>query len=563
MKRNSLLLTLSLLSVALTGCTGQIPGSIRLGQQEEVFNTNLSVNTKVDLLWVVDDSASMDVAQSKLRAGFSAFATKYMQPTWDIRSAVITTDAYLANAKFSPYLNTVIPGTVGWASPYINSRLASWTNPTWNPTLLNKTNGKFDAGVKYKELVLPWGPDFAKLLPGQHDGPVAALCSEALPYSLNGTPHCGIRDAAGANTGVAHCLNPNTGAGETSLTQCVNTVQNNTIRTGRAIINTMPSSPLTGAALTAWTQQLKDDFEINLTTGTSGSGSERGLSSLLQMLNDNEPTGSPTKFFRPGSVRAIIFVSDEDDQSTEIPASPAAGFNPFTYYKCDQAGLIALNGAAAVTGMYGYCCTDPTKQCSMGDEGTTCAPKTVDGFTYTPSVCPREDKLIPVASVKSQLDSFFQGLDGASAESNYFVVTITPMTGASIQQMQADRTTEDMAATGFKMTSTDRADRYIELGNLVGNGSMAMNMAANDYSPLLESIGQAIVNRIASYTLARAPTSQEEMIVTITHGDSTSTVVPATSYTISGKVITLNSTVVLGLAATDKISINYQPKTAF
>ena len=326
----------------------------------------------------------------------------------------------------------------------------------------------------------------------------------------------------------------------------------------------MPGGALSGAALTAWANQLRDDFMVNVTTGTSGSGSERGLGSVLQLLSDNEVSGSPSRFFREGSIRAVIFVSDEDDQTMDIPASPPSDFSPFSYYQCDQAGLVSLNGAAPVTGMNGYCCTTPGNNCRYGAEGTSCSPKTVDGFTYTPSLCPRADKLIPVASVKAQLDSFFLGLDGhASTDANYLVVTITPTTAASIQQMQADRNTEDMAATGFKLVSTDRADRYIELGNLVGNGSLTMDMGSTDYTPLLDSIGLAIVNKMAVYTLQRAPTAQEEMIVKVIHGDSSFTVVPATDYVVNGKTIVLDTDVVLSLAASDRISINYQPKTAF
>ena len=86
------------------GCTQNIPEAYHYQQQEEYFGASAKVNTKIDLLWVIDNSASMDSSQEKLRNGFASFATKYLKPTWDIRLAVITTDTFLANSAFQTYL---------------------------------------------------------------------------------------------------------------------------------------------------------------------------------------------------------------------------------------------------------------------------------------------------------------------------------------------------------------------------------------------------------------------------------------------------------------------------
>jgi hypothetical protein len=543
------------IATAATGCTGQLPGSFRLAQQEQAFSSQQEINTKIDLLWVVDNSASMDVSQEKLRAGFAGFASRYMKPTWDIRAAVITTDTYMANPAFAGYLTRTIGGTVGWRSNHIFSRLPTWVNPTWNPNLVNLSTGRFDSGVRYGELVPVWGPFFGRLLPGNHDGPIPALCSELMPYFLNGVTRCNIRDDQNSYNGPSKCLNPDTGAGETSISQCVNTVENDTVRSGRAIIETMPPAGTPGDA--AWTQKLAEDFMLNVTTGSAGQGSERGLGSLLQLLADNE--GSATAFFRPGSTRGIVFVSDEEDQTMALPGSPPADFKPQSYYRCDLASLVALNGAGPVAS---YCCSGGG--CAYGSEGTSCSPKTIDGFTYTVSVCPREDLLVPVADVKTELDTFFRTLDGADAEAspNYFVVSIVPLTGAAIQAMQAARTVEDTAVGGLLTQAVDRGDRYLELGNLVGNGSLAMNIADSDYSPILDSIGRAIIEKKATFTLARAPTGEEDMIVWIRHADGTSTVVPPSKYVISGKqLIITDLDFVLTFSATDAIVINYQPKS--
>src|SRR6478736_6293288 len=92
MKRNligwSAALAASVSAVSLSACTQQTPNSFRLQQQMENFAVNREINTKVDLLWVVDNSASMNVSQDKIRGGFEAFARKYLKEAWDIRLAV-------------------------------------------------------------------------------------------------------------------------------------------------------------------------------------------------------------------------------------------------------------------------------------------------------------------------------------------------------------------------------------------------------------------------------------------------------------------------------------------
>lgn len=539
--------------IGATSCTGQIPNSFRLAQQSQDFGAQLDINTKIDLLWVVDNSASMDTIQDKLRNGLSGFATKYMQPTWDIRVAVITTDTYLANPAYANYFNAQNANTLNWTSPYLSSRTVAFNDPT----LVDNT-GKFLRNITNKDVYpIAASPNYSKLINGMHDGPIAAFCMEGMPYFLNGETQCGVRDKNGltGNTGTSHCLSP--AGGETAITQCVNTTQNDTVHSGRAIISTMPNSPLTGAALTNWTQGLVNDFVVNATTGAAGSGSERGLQSVLQVLTDNEIAGNPSKFFRQGAVRGIVIVSDEDDQTMVVDSPVPAGYQPFTHYQCDSASLTALNGAATANA---YCCTGGS--CPFGTEGTSCQSKTIDGYTYTIGICPNPAKLVPVATIKTQLDNFFLGLDGAGAtDPNYFVAVITPLTGATLQALHAMRVTDDTNVGQIKNHASDRGDRYIQLANLVGNGSMSLDIGANDYSPLLDQIGQAIILKKSTFPLTRIPTGQEDMIVTLIHADGSSTIIPSTKYTISGSnIVITDQSLVLSFAATDKINVNYQPK---
>lgn len=553
-------ISLITLAVSSTACTGQIPGSFRYLQQEEAFSSQQDINTKIDLLWVVDNSSSMDVSQQKLRAGFQSFANKYMKPTWDIRVAVITTDTYIANSAYSTYLSTVVPGSVGYISPYVSGRLGTFVNPSWDSTLINLTTGAMDHGVRYNDLAPLWGNLYAQLLPGYHDGPITSFCFEGMPYFYSGVTQCSIRDDQTQNTGTSNCLDPNTGAGESSLSQCVNTVQNDTVRSGKAIISTMPPSGTAGDA--AWINQLVRNFMVNVSAGSSGLGSERGIASVLQMLTDNEATS--TAFFRKNSLRGIIFVSDEDDQSITIPTTPPVGFKPFSDYGCDQASLISLNGAAAVTGNNGICCSDPAKNCTFGSAALSCSPKTVDGLTYTLGICVDSSQLLPIATAKQTLDQFFLTLDAESATlPNYFVSVITPTTSAGIQALQTARYASDTLVGTKKATEVDRGDRYIALGQLVSSDSLALDISSSDYSPILDAIGQQIIQKKSTFALTRAPTSKEDMVVTIHHADGTNTTVTSDNYTISGNNLVFTSQdFVLSFQATDQIIINYQPKTS-
>src|SRR5687768_7892666 len=93
-------------ATGLAGCTKS--DAFRLKQVEQKFSAAEVNTSQVDMLWVVDNSASMEPSQEKLRKGFSQFAKKYLKPNWDIRTAVITTDTFLANPIFNQYLNQPI-----------------------------------------------------------------------------------------------------------------------------------------------------------------------------------------------------------------------------------------------------------------------------------------------------------------------------------------------------------------------------------------------------------------------------------------------------------------------
>jgi hypothetical protein len=573
-------ISVALSAIALTNCTTQVPDEFALQQQNETFSgqTKVQINTKIDMLWVVDNSSSMDTEQQRLRQGFAAFALKYMQPTWDIQVAAIPTDLYMASDEFSAYrVLTLVQGL----------------EPQW---------GAVDGGGN---------PTYSQLLPGIHDGPISSSCSVNLPYFYYGATQCMTRQSSG-NTSKTTC------SASDDFTECVNTASLNTIHTNQPIIKTMPPAGTPGDQ--GWVNTITSQFITNLSTGSAGDGSERGMQSVLQLIHDNEKTGSLTPFFRPGSTRVIIFVSDEEDQ-TMNPEATGVQVAPFQHYMCDIAQLTAQGDSTGICGSGGgatyqdlgarlpqpgasssplpfldtsghtTCKTNmPSnapyapgtssfyKQIAYNDSNGN--PISADGtYAYNIGVCPNPDYLMPVSTVKSKLDTFFNGLDGTTGTNNsYFVVSIVPWDATSVQAISgtnssgayitpatarhADDVTVNTASSGdgLIMQAVDRGDRYIQLGQQVGNGSFTMDLSSSDYSPILDAIGNEITAQKGTFTLQVIPKSKADVIVEIVHADGSMTVIPAANYSISGKTLTITDlNTVLSFVSTDQIVINYQP----
>ncbi len=506
-------------AVSLVGVTGSLiacapDNSFQILPATERGSIVTVEERKVDLLWVVDNSVSMEPSQDKLRKGFASFARKYLRPDWDIRTAVITTDMYIAHPSFAGYL----------ARP---------SKPNFNSEYLGKTFGAAEINPVFDNPT--YGPNYARLLPGIHDGPIVANCYEGAWSFFTGPSNCRVRDAASAPRGVENCIQPRDG--ESAVSQCVNTVSNDTVHSGKAILSTKDGSSI---------DQLIRDFTVNASVGTTGLGSERAFSSIQQLIADNET--SSTSFFRKGSLRIIVFLADEDDQSVAISAAPSDGYSPFSELASD------------------------------------CARKTPDGYSYAISYCPKSGTTAP-SEFKKGLDSFFAKLDGASATTaatSYFVVPIViaktetlkklhdaelrekykdelARTGMSLEQLKSS-----LARAGTKISySHDLGHRYLQLVREVGNRSFAHDIDTEDYSPVLDKIGLEIVTRFASMMLKREPTSREQVFVDLISADGSRTRVPSTQWELSGKVLTIQPEFLLKMNEKDSVEVYYQPKTVF
>lgn len=82
--------------------------SFSLGADSDSFQQSAgTVNDKLDILWVIDNSGSMDSSQQNLGANFSSFIAGFAQKGLDYRMAFTTTDAYRYSSSFANNTNCV------------------------------------------------------------------------------------------------------------------------------------------------------------------------------------------------------------------------------------------------------------------------------------------------------------------------------------------------------------------------------------------------------------------------------------------------------------------------
>jgi hypothetical protein len=96
----------ALTTLALVGCD-KSGGTFSLLPTGASFQqTTSSTNNKIDILFVVDNSGSMQPLQTNLVNNFHSFITGFVTKGFDFQIGVTTSDAYLANKNFdnAPYM---------------------------------------------------------------------------------------------------------------------------------------------------------------------------------------------------------------------------------------------------------------------------------------------------------------------------------------------------------------------------------------------------------------------------------------------------------------------------
>lgn len=88
----------TLLGVALinTGCMRGDTSFSVLSELDQFQQAGTQLNTKLDVLWVIDNSGSMDSSQQNVADNFTSFIDRFQSKGFDFRLAVTTTEAYRA-----------------------------------------------------------------------------------------------------------------------------------------------------------------------------------------------------------------------------------------------------------------------------------------------------------------------------------------------------------------------------------------------------------------------------------------------------------------------------------
>lgn len=107
--KSKLQITILLLAVIslLTGCGAASPTYSVLGSGESFSQAKDGTYTKLDILWVIDNSGSMANSQQNLANNFNSFISGFTQRNYDFKIAVTTSDAFLAmnNPNYDDFYN--------------------------------------------------------------------------------------------------------------------------------------------------------------------------------------------------------------------------------------------------------------------------------------------------------------------------------------------------------------------------------------------------------------------------------------------------------------------------
>lgn len=98
-KKTHLNVLVNLVSVAAiaglsVGCNKSVDEFSLLADEAAFKQEAVLVAKKIDILWVIDNSGSMETSQNNLASNFTAFINRFEQKNYDFRMGVITTDAW-------------------------------------------------------------------------------------------------------------------------------------------------------------------------------------------------------------------------------------------------------------------------------------------------------------------------------------------------------------------------------------------------------------------------------------------------------------------------------------
>lgn len=113
MKNKMLLKMTTAAAVLLTGCEKSADSFSLLSDSSTFKQSTNYVQRKVDILWVIDNSGSMETSQQNLASNFQSFIHRFSRLNYDFQMGVVTTDAYLHAHYNNPARSQLRDGSGG------------------------------------------------------------------------------------------------------------------------------------------------------------------------------------------------------------------------------------------------------------------------------------------------------------------------------------------------------------------------------------------------------------------------------------------------------------------
>lgn len=94
-------------TLLLANCGSGTPSFSLLADSDTFQQSSGTVNDKIDILWVVDNSGSMQSSQDNLGSEFNSFISNFSQKNFNYKMAFTTTDAYRGRPEFRNNTNCI------------------------------------------------------------------------------------------------------------------------------------------------------------------------------------------------------------------------------------------------------------------------------------------------------------------------------------------------------------------------------------------------------------------------------------------------------------------------
>lgn len=100
---------------------------------------------KIDILWVIDNSGSMDSSQVNVANNLNTFISRFIEKRYDFHIGVTTTDAYLSNFGYGSYRSYLRDGVgANHTGVFVLNRDTPNFIPTFTTNILQGTGGSGD-----------------------------------------------------------------------------------------------------------------------------------------------------------------------------------------------------------------------------------------------------------------------------------------------------------------------------------------------------------------------------------------------------------------------------------